>query len=186
VRHDQDGQCETIAGFTQIISKMGGMILAAKKKEPLDGGRCCTVRDASSMGYQIEMKTDKCHMKFRIGDMIAVRDADHPDVWSLSVVRWARYTRDKNIRVGMFIMGKHAERYRLQTGRSPDDAVDVMSVTGTSNFPVDKKVLLAPMGIYRPGEIMTLIGADSKRIVAGNLIMSGADFDVFDFKPMGQ
>ena len=131
------------------------------------------------------MSPAQCNMKFRIGDMIAVRDADSPDTWSLSVVRWARYTITKNIRVGMFIMGEHAERYKLQTDPSSDNSIDVMSVTGTSNFPVDKKILLAPTGTYRPGRIMILTGSESSRIVAGNLIMSGADFDVFDFRPMG-
>ena len=29
---------------------------------------------------------------------------------------------------------------------------------------------------------MELIGAESHRIIAGNLVMSGADFDVIDYK----
>jgi hypothetical protein len=181
VRQNKDGKCETVPGYDNIMNSMGGMVTAALKKQPLEEGRCCIIRDASDKGMQVEMDPTQCKMNFRIGDMIAVRDSTRPEVWSLSVVRWARYTQGKNIRVGMFIMGEQAERYKLQLDLSSDKTVDVMSVIGTSNFPVDKKILLAPMGVYRPGRIMLLTGGDSQRIIARNLIMSGADFDVFDF-----
>jgi len=155
--------------------------VAAIKEDPLNDQLSCTIIDASEMGYQVEMHTDS-DTRFNIGDMIAIRDEKHLDQWSLAIVRWARYTARKYIRAGTFIMGWQAERYRLQMELSSDQTIDVMSVSGTSNFPSGKKILLVPCGIYRPGRIMELIGGESHRIVARNLIMSGSDFDVIDYK----
>jgi hypothetical protein len=163
------------------MGEMGDLMVRAIKKEPLKDQLCCTTIDASNMGYQVEMRTD-CEGRFKIGDMMALRDEKDLDQWSLAVVRWARYTEKKHIRLGMFIMGRQAERYKLQIDLSSDKIIDVMSVSGTSNFPSDKKILLVPYGTYRPGRVMELIGAESHRIVARNLIMTGADFDVFDYK----
>ncbi|GBE09265.1 hypothetical protein BMS3Bbin11_01733 [bacterium BMS3Bbin11] len=180
-RHDREGRCEAVAGYSQIMKKMGGMLVTAIKKDPLNDQLCSTIIDASEMGYQVEMHTDS-DTRFNIGDMIAIRDEKHLDQWSLAIVRWARYTTRKYIRAGTFIMGWQAERYRLQMELSSDQTIDVMSVSGTSNFPSGKKILLVPCGIYRPGRIMELIGGESHRIVARNLIMSGSDFDVIDYK----
>jgi len=163
------------------MKTMGGMLVAAIKNEPLNEKQCCTIIDASSMGYQVEMNADN-EARFRIGDMVAIRDSNDLGQWSLVVVRWARYTASNHIRVGTFIMGREAERFKLQVELSSDQTIDVMSVFGTSNFPNDKKILLVPCGVFRPGRIMELIGGESHRIVAGNLVMSGADFDVMDYK----
>jgi len=181
VREERDDICEVVAGYDLIMKKMGGMLVAAIKKEPLNDERCCTLVDASEMGYQVEMHTDQ-GTRFQIGDMIAIRDSNNLSHWSLAVVRWARYTASKHIRVGTFIMGREAERFKLQVELSSDQTIDVMSVFGTSNFPSEKKILLVPCGIFRPGRIMELIGGETHRIIAGNLMMSGADFDVMDYK----
>lgn len=180
-RHEKDGTCESVAGYSKIIENMSAMLFTALKKTPLDENRCCQVTDASEMGCQIEMSPGST-TRFQVGDMIAVRDDSRIDEWSLAVVRWARYTNEERIKVGMFIMGRQAERFKLQADLSSDEVIDVMSVVGTSNFPVEKKILLVPIGTYRPGRMMELIGAESHRIVAGNLVMSGADFDVIDYK----
>ncbi|MFW2439464.1 MAG: hypothetical protein ACN4GR_08850 [Arenicellales bacterium] len=181
VRHDREGVCEVVTGYSQIVENMGSLLVKALKKEPLIEKRCCAIIDASEMGYQVEMNTD-CDARFKIGDMIAIRDSNDLDKWSLAVVRWARYTANKRIRVGMFIMGRQAERYKLLMDLSSDHAVDVMSVSGASNFSSDKRILLVPVGVYRPGRTMELIGEESHRIAAGNLVMSGADFAVIDYK----
>ena len=181
IRHDKDGKCESVAGYNEIMQKMGGMLVTALKKTPLDEKYCCTIKDASEMGYQVEM-TSVSTTRFKIGDMIAVRDDKHLDQWSLAVVRWARYTSRGTIKVGMFVMGHRAERLKLKFDLSSDEAVDVMSVFGTSNFPSEKKILLIPTGNYRPGKVMELIGGENHQIIAGNLIMSGVDFDVIDYK----
>ena len=181
VRHDREGVCEVVAGYSQIMGKMGSLLVTALKKEPLIEKRCCAIIDASEMGFQIEMHAD-CDARFKIGDMIAIRDDNDLDKWSLAVVRWARYTANKRIRVGTFIMGRQAERYKLQVDLSSDKTIDVMSVFGASNFPSNKKILLVPAGVYRPRRIMELIGEESHRIVAGNLVMSGTNFDVIDYK----
>jgi len=181
IRQDREGKCEAVAGYNQIMGEMGDLLVRAIKKVPLNDQLCCTTIDASHMGYQVEMRTN-CEGRFKIGDMMAIRDEKDLDQWSLAVVRWARYTAKNHIRLGMFIMGRQAERYKLQIDLSSDKAIDVMSVSGTSNFPSEKKILLVPYGIYRPGRVMELIGAESHRIVARNLIMTGADFDVFDYK----
>ena len=180
-RHEKDGTCESVAGYSKIIENMSAMLFTALKKTPLDENRCCQVTDASEMGCQIEMSPGST-TRFQVGDMIAVRDDSRIDEWSLAVVRWARYTNEERIKVGMFIMGRQAERFKLQADLSSDEVIDVMSVVGTSNFPVEKKILLVPIGTYRPGRMMELIGAESHRIIAGNLVMSGADFDVIDYK----
>lgn len=180
-RHHKSGTCESVAGYSKIMENMGTMLFSALKKTPLNEQRCCQITDASEMGYQIEMGIGST-TRFRVGDMIAVRDDSNIDQWSLAVVRWARYTDEGRIRVGMFVMGRQAERFRLQVDLSSDATIDVMSVVGTSNFPSEKKILLVPIGTYRPGRIMELIGADSQRIMTGNLVMSGADFDVIDYK----
>ena len=114
--------------------------------------------------------------------MIAIRDNNNIEEWSLAIVRWARYSDENRIRVGMFIMGSEAERCKLQVDLSSDNTIDVLSVIGASNFPSDKRILLVPIGTYRPRKMMELIGADSERIIAGNLLMSGVDFDVIDYK----
>ncbi len=181
IRHSKEGRCEAVAGYKIIMQRMGGLLVSAIKKEALDSESSCTILDASEMGYQIEMNTS-CDTRFRIGDMLAIRDASDLGQWSLAVVRWARYAEGMHIRVGTFIMGRQAERFRLQLDLSSDETIEVMSVVGTSNFPSEKKILLVPTGTYRPGRIMELIGGESHRIVAGNLVMSGADFDVIDYK----
>jgi hypothetical protein len=181
IRQDREGICEAVAGYSLIMDKMGGMLVTALKKEPLDDQHFCTIIDASEMGYQVEINSN-CKAHFKIGDMIAIRDSNDLEHWSLAVVRWARYTASKHIRLGTFIMGRHAERYKLQVELSSDQTIDVMSVVGTSNFPSDKKILLVPAGTFRPRRIMELIGGERHRIIAGNLIMSGADFDVIDYK----
>ncbi|MCK5360114.1 MAG: hypothetical protein KAJ95_05775, partial [Gammaproteobacteria bacterium] len=184
VRHENKGSCESVSGYKVIMKGMGSMLVTALKKTPLEKSRCCAITDASDMGYQIEMSSSSSS-RFKIGDMIAVRDGKQLEQWSLAVVRWARYTKDNNIRVGMFIMGHQAERFRLQVELASDQTIDVMSVSGTSNFPSDKKILLVPTGIYRPGKVMQLIGGEDHRICAGNILMSGADFDVIDYKVIG-
>jgi len=181
IRQDREGNCEAVAGYNQIMGKMGGLLVAAIKKDPLNDQRCCTIIDASEMGCQVEMHNGSC-TRFKIGDMIAIRDENDLTRWSLAVVRWARYTSSNYIRVGMFIMGRQAERYKLQVELSSDQTIDVMSVFGASNFPSDKKILLVPSGTYRPGRVMELIGGESHRIIARNLVMSGADFDVIDYR----
>ena len=180
-RYEMDGTCESVAGYSKILENMSAMLFTALKKTPLDDNRCCRVTDASEMGCQVEMSTGST-TRFQVGDMIAVRDDRRIDEWSLAVVRWARYTSDEHIKVGMFIMGRQAERFKLQADLSSDEVIDVMSVVGTSNFPSGRKILLVPNGIYRPGRMMELIGAESHRIIAGSLVMSGADFDVIDYK----
>ncbi len=184
VRNDKKGYCESVAGYNEILKNMGSMLLTALKKIPLDKQRCCTIIDASEMGYQVEMSTNST-TQFKIGDMIAVRDVNQLEYWSLAVVRWARYTGTEGIRVGIFIMGHQAEKYKLQVELASDQTIDVMTVTGTSNFPSDKKILLIPTGIFRPGKVMYLTGVDNHRIVVGNLLMSGTDFDVIDYKIIG-
>jgi len=181
IRRDREGQCEAVAGYSQIMEKMGGLLVRAIKMEPLNDQRSCTVIDASEMGCQVEMRTNS-DTRFKIGDMIAIRDDRDLNQWSLAVVRWARYTASRHIRVGMFIMGQQAERFKLQVELSSDQTIDVMSIFGTSNFPREKKILLVPSGTYRPGRVMELIGGESHRIIARNLIMSGADFDVVDYR----
>ncbi|NOY17418.1 MAG: hypothetical protein GXP23_10935 [Gammaproteobacteria bacterium] len=181
IRWDREGQCEAVAGYSQIMEKMGGLLVRAIKMEPLNDQCSCTVIDASEMGCQVEMRTNS-DTRFKIGDMIAIRDDRDLDRWSLAVVRWARYTASRHIRVGMFIMGQQAERFKLQVELSSDQTIDVMSIFGTSNFPCEKKILLVPSGTYRPGRVMELIGGESHRIIARNLIMSGADFDVVDYR----
>ena len=184
VRHDNQGMCEAVSGYRNIMKGMGSMLVTALKKTPLEKSRCCTITDASEMGYQVEMSSSSSS-RFRIGDMIAVRDEKQLEQWSLAVVRWARYTRNNNIRVGIFIMGHQAERYRLQVELASDQTIDVMSVSGTSNFPSDKKILLVPTGIYRPGKVMQLMGGENHRVCSGSILMSGADFDVIDYKVIG-
>jgi hypothetical protein len=184
VRQEKQGSCESVSGYNEIMKSMGGMLVNALKKTPLDKQRCCAITDASEMGYQVEM-TSSTSTRFRIGEMIAIRDEKKLDQWSLAVVRWARYTRSNGIRVGMFIMGHQAERYKLQVELASDQTINVMSVSGTSNFPSDKKILLMPTGIYRPGKVMQLTGSEDHRVCAGNILMSGADFDVIDYKVIG-
>lgn len=181
VRHENQGKCESVAGYNEIMTKMGGMLVSALKKEPLDEERCCTITDASQMGYQVEINPNSS-TRIRVGDMVAVRNENDLDLWALAVVRWARYTPSRRIRVGMFIMGRQAERHKLQVDLSSDQTIDVMSVVGVSNFPSDKKILLVPTGTYHPGKVMELFGGENHRIIAGNLLMSGMDFDVMDYK----
>jgi len=180
-RHSKNGTCETVAGYNKIVEHMGSMLFTALKKTPLDKQRCCLITDASQMGCQVEMGPGST-TRFRVGDMIAIRDNNNIEEWSLAIVRWARYSDENRIRVGMFIMGSEAERCKLQVDLSSDNTIDVLSVIGASNFPSDKRILLVPIGTYRPRKMMELIGADSERIIAGNLLMSGVDFDVIDYK----
>lgn len=183
-RHEKSGTCESVAGYSKILENMGRMLFAALKNTPLNQKRCCQITDVSEMGCQIEMAPGST-TRFRVGDMIAIRDDSKVDEWSLAIVRWARYTDENRIRVGMFIMGRQAERFKLQADLSSDKIIDVMSVVGTTNFPSEKNILLVPIGIYRPGRMMELIGAESQRIIAGNLVMSGMDFDVIDYRVLG-
>jgi hypothetical protein len=181
VRHEKDGKCESVAGYNEIMKNMSSMLTAAIKKSPLNDKNCCMITDVSEMGYQLEMGSD-CATRFRIGDMIAVRDQSNLDKWSLAVVRWARYSASKTIKLGMFVMGWQVERRRLKVAPSSDVTIVVMSILGESNFQSKKKILLVPASIYRPGKVMELIGEENQRIKAKNLIMSGADFDVIDYK----
>ena len=167
-----------------LVLHMGKMLFAALKQTPINEKRCCQITDSSEMGCQIEMSPGS-KTRFRVGDMIAIRDNSNIDEWSLAVVRWARYTDENRIRVGMFIMGRQAERFKLQADLSSDEIIDVMSVTGATNFPSEKNILLVPIGTYRPGKMMELIGAENQRITAGNLVMSGMDFDVIDYRVVG-
>ena len=180
-RQDKEGKCELVAGYRKIMKNMGSMLFTALKKTPLDINHCSLITDASEMGLQVEMGPES-NTRFRVGEMIAVRDESIIEQWSLAVVRWARYTNNKCIRVGMFIMGRQAERFKLQVDLSSDQTIDVMSVVGTTSFPSDKKILLVPIGTYRPGRMMALAGSENHRIVAGNLVMSGVDFDVIDYR----
>ena len=180
-RVKKNGTCESVAGYSKIMEHMGKMLFTALKKTPLDQQRCCLITDASNMGCQVEMGPEST-TRFRVGDMIAIRDNNNIEEWSLAIVRWARYANDNRIKVGMFIMGSQAERCKLQVDLSSDKTIDVLSVIGASNFPSDKRILLVPIGTYRPRKMMELIGAESQRIIAGNLVMSGVDFDVIDYK----
>ncbi len=180
-RQHRDGKCEAVAGYKEIIREMGNMLVTAVKKGPMDDQRTCAIVNDSEMGCQVELKTDK-DSRFKIGDMVALRDSRDLNQWSLAVVRWARYTDENRIRVGMFIMGQQAVRFKLQVNLSSDKTIGVMSVAEPSNFPGNKKILLVPHGTYRPGRKMKLVGGENHRIAARNLLMSGANFDVIDYK----
>ncbi|MEA1889398.1 MAG: hypothetical protein U9N50_06400 [Pseudomonadota bacterium] len=180
-RKNRDGKCEAVAGYKEVMGEMGSMLVTAVKKGPMNDQRTCMIINDSEMGCQVELKTDK-GSRFKIGDMVALRDSRDLNQWSLAVVRWARYTDENRIRVGMFIMGQQAERFKLQVSLSSDKTIGVMSVAETSNFPGNKKILLVPTGTYRPGRKMELVGGGNHRIKARNLLMSGADFDVIDYK----
>ena len=54
-RHEKDGTCESVAGYSKIMENMGAMLFTALKKTPLDEQRCCLITDASEMGCQVEM-----------------------------------------------------------------------------------------------------------------------------------
>jgi hypothetical protein len=190
VRRDQrsdveDGQCRVAIGFSDIVthvSRNGELFdrMASTNRDTLEQGG--DIIDSSQMGYQLALRADS-HLRFQIGEMLAVRDIDDADSWSPCIIRWARYLDSERIGIGVFILGSQCQRIRVRSAdRTKGQGADCLKLTRSISLPMSRKLMIAPSSLYRPDATLQMTDGHSMMIRAGNMLLLGIDFVVFDYE----
>lgn len=135
--------------------------------------------DSSRMGFQLQLHSERAP-EFRIGDMVVVNTITGDDrQQALGVVRWVRYASARQLRVGLFVIGTAVQPASVHAG---ERRIDALELTATEGLPLEHKILIAPLELYRPGRQFR-IGDDRDRVQAGMMLLSGADFVAFSYRP---
>lgn len=178
-------KCHIATGFEGIVAHVSrdGLLLDQMASTNVAGADLsCEIVDSSLMGYQLAFNADS-KVQFRIGEMLAMRRVDEPDSWSLCIVRWARYLSREQVGVGVFILGSGCQRIRVRNeGRGQGQSADCLKLTRSFSLPMERKLMIAPTVMYSPDTRLEMTDGRRLRFKAGNLLMSGVDFVVFDYE----
>lgn len=182
VRRDSRTSCsvpaEIMVGFTRLVPRViagEGLDLAGYDGEVYRG----ELVDSSRMGFQLQLHSERAP-EFRIGDMVVVNTITGDDrQQALGVVRWVRYASARQLRVGLFVIGTAVQPASVHAG---ERRIDALELTATEGLPLEHKILIAPLELYRPGRQFR-IGDDRDRVQAGMMLLSGADFVAFSYRP---
>ena len=185
-RTDEDvAQCHIAAGFDRIVSHVSrNGLLLGKMASTSDAATdlSCEIIDSSPTGYQLAFKADS-EVQFRIGEMLALRSKEDPDSWSLCIVRWARYLSSDLVGVGVFILGTACQRIRVRIeSRGLGQSADCLKLTKSGSLPRNRKLMIAPSSYFQPDARLEMTDGHRLMIRAGNMLISGIDFVVFDYE----
>ena len=176
-------QCHIATGFDRIVahvSRDGLLLDQTASTSAAAADLSCEIVDSSPMGYQLAFKADST-VQFRIGDMLAVRRMDDPDSWSLCIVRWARYLSSEQVGVGVFTLGSGCQRIRVRS-ESGGQSADCLKLIRSVSLPTSRNLMIAPSALYSPEVRLEMTDGHRIKIKAGNMLVSGVDFVVFDYE----
>ncbi|MGE0385036.1 MAG: hypothetical protein AB7Q97_09925 [Gammaproteobacteria bacterium] len=193
-RHERDGSASLAFGFNEawqlanhgrdiVLESRTGVIVGGEEvHEPRHAPAADPWQyvDEGPGGYAVYSAT-RPRAGVRVGELVAIRDADSDRPWMVGAVRWLMVHDNLAHRIGVQIVGRDVESITLRATDGSDEDMQpqraflVADPSATNGFTV-----MTRAGLYAPGRPLELhVGGTRMRVTAATLRESALTFDYF-------